>query len=62
MECPWAQQKSIMATKSKRSYRWHPKIIRLCIDLYCKNPHVLDPLGNLSFFQATALTDSISTK
>ncbi|KAM7437563.1 hypothetical protein ABFA07_012832 [Porites harrisoni] len=33
-----------MATKSKRGYRWHPKIIRLCIDLYCKNPHVLDPL------------------
>ena len=20
------------------------RIIRLCIDLYCKNPHVLDPL------------------
>ena len=25
MECLWTQQKSIMATKSKRGYRWHPK-------------------------------------
>ena len=25
MEYLWTQQKSIMATKSKRGYRWHPK-------------------------------------
>ncbi|XP_078384471.1 uncharacterized protein LOC144666905 [Oculina patagonica] len=44
MACFWEQQKRILNTTSKRGYRWHPKIIRLCIDLYCKNPHVLDPL------------------
>ncbi|KXJ22079.1 hypothetical protein AC249_AIPGENE3500 [Exaiptasia diaphana] len=44
MEELWKQQKSLLECKNSNAYRWHPKIMRLCLDLYCKNPHVLDPL------------------
>ncbi|KAK3753777.1 hypothetical protein QZH41_014231 [Actinostola sp. cb2023] len=40
----WDQQKKILETSSSKGYRWHPKIIKLCLELYCKNPHVLEPL------------------
>ncbi|KAL9980208.1 hypothetical protein ACROYT_G008763 [Oculina patagonica] len=40
----WEQQQNLLKCKSKNAYRWHPKIMRLCLDLYCKNPYVLDPL------------------
>ncbi|XP_078384405.1 uncharacterized protein LOC144666868 isoform X1 [Oculina patagonica] len=43
MKCLWEQQNKLARTK-KNGYRWHPKIMRLCIELYCKNPRVLDPL------------------
>lgn len=40
----WKQQEKISQTGSKNGFRWHPKVMRLCLELCCKNPHVLDPL------------------
>ncbi|KAL9977257.1 hypothetical protein ACROYT_G014639 [Oculina patagonica] len=40
----WEQQQNLLRGKSKNAYRWHSKIMRLCLDLYCKNPNVLVPL------------------
>nr|XP_058940579.1 uncharacterized protein LOC131768892 [Pocillopora verrucosa] len=40
----WKQQEKILQTGSKNGFRWHPKVMRLCLELCCKNPHVLDPL------------------
>ncbi|XP_031555283.1 uncharacterized protein LOC116292160 [Actinia tenebrosa] len=47
MKTLWHQQIEITQTASKNGYRWHPKIIKLCLELYCKNPHVLEPLRNV---------------
>lgn len=45
----WDEQKKILQTKSKHQYRWHPKIMKLCIELYVKNPHVLDSLWQVIY-------------
>ncbi|XP_020911089.1 uncharacterized protein LOC110248873 [Exaiptasia diaphana] len=44
MKLLWEQQATIMSTASKTQYRWHPRIMKMCIELYSKNPHVLDPI------------------
>ncbi|KAL9967256.1 hypothetical protein ACROYT_G025450 [Oculina patagonica] len=44
MQCLWEQQQKILKTKSKNGYRWHPKIMQLCIQLYCKHPSVVDTI------------------
>ncbi|KAK3738201.1 hypothetical protein QZH41_012782, partial [Actinostola sp. cb2023] len=40
----WEQQKDILQTSSSKGYRWHPRIMKMCVEMYSKNPHVLDPL------------------
>lgn len=42
----WKQQEKILQTGSKNGFRWHPKyrVMWLCLELCCKNPHMLDPL------------------
>ncbi|KAL9970357.1 hypothetical protein ACROYT_G022715 [Oculina patagonica] len=49
MRLLWEQQEKIAKTQSKKGYRWHPRIMRLCIELYCKHPQVLDTLREVLY-------------
>ncbi|XP_028392672.1 uncharacterized protein LOC114517214 [Dendronephthya gigantea] len=38
----WEMQAKQMSAKSSYGHRWDPRIIRLALDIYCKNPRALD--------------------
>ncbi|CAB4015801.1 Hypothetical predicted protein, partial [Paramuricea clavata] len=44
MQLLWDMQMKHLAAKSPNGHRWHPRIVRLALDMYVKNPHVLDTL------------------
>ncbi|CAB3995373.1 Hypothetical predicted protein [Paramuricea clavata] len=44
MQIMWEMQKKQLLAQSPRGYRWDPRIVRLALDLYCKNPKALDTM------------------
>ncbi|XP_077985382.1 uncharacterized protein LOC144440027 [Glandiceps talaboti] len=41
------QQKKCLSQESANAYRWHPRIIRLCLSIYARSPHVYDELAKV---------------
>ncbi|XP_070556918.1 uncharacterized protein [Ptychodera flava] len=41
------QQKQCLKQKSVNAYRWHPRIIRLCLSIYSRSPHAYDELAKV---------------
>ncbi|KAK3736798.1 hypothetical protein QZH41_011739 [Actinostola sp. cb2023] len=44
MKMFWEAQKQVLENPDSRANRWHPKIIRLCLSLWCRSPEAYEQL------------------
>ncbi|XP_070552797.1 uncharacterized protein [Ptychodera flava] len=47
MKILFQQQKDILRQKNAKEYRWHPRIIQLCLSIYARSPQVYDELAKV---------------
>ncbi|XP_070550921.1 uncharacterized protein [Ptychodera flava] len=47
MKILFKQQQQCLKQKSVKGHRWHPRIIRLCLNIYARSQHAYDELARV---------------